>query len=274
MKMSRNTKWIFFFLGLAILPTSLSAQGNWTDRYLSNFNGIIYSFTVEQTDTSAYGLLIDQNGFTLVFAGVFQEDRSVGGLAWQKDTMDEYRFSAQLTGQDSLVLDLTHNASNQRYLIPFIRERALTQVGSSSDESITHVDHDERLNQKNQTMTSEIAENLDMRLIGVWRHTESYSSSSGSGPGFSMVTEWIMVLSSDGSFEYGKSGQAGGVGGVTFDAGPNSPVERGHWMTKENVLYAKSPGGQWQPVAPYLVDTRQLMYKYPDGTNKLWEKLR
>lgn len=273
MKISRNMNWILFFLGLVILPTSLSAQENWTDRYLSNFNGITYSFTVEQSDTSAYGLLIDQNGFTLVFAGVFQENLSVGGLAWQKDTMDEYRFSAQLAGQDSLFLDLIHNASSQRFLIPFIRERALTQVGSSSAESITHANHD-RLNQKNQTMASEIAENLDTRLIGVWRYTESYSSSSGSGPGFSMVTEWIMVLGSDGSFEYGKSGQAGGVGGVTFDAGPNSSVERGHWMTKENILYARSPGGQWQPVAPYLVDARQLMYKYPDGTNKLWEKLR
>jgi len=272
--MIRKIRGILFFLGLAILPDTISAQENWTDRYRSNYNGVTYSFSVEQTDTSAYGLLIDQNGFTLVFAGVFQEDRSVVGLAWQKDTMDEYRFSAQLTGQDSLVLDLTHNASNQRFLIPFIRESAFTQVGFLSDESITEADRYERLDPKNQNRPSEIAENLDTRLIGIWRHTESYSSSSGSGPGFSMVTEWIMVLSSDGSFEYGKSGQAGGVGGVTFDAGQNSSVERGQWMTKENVLYAKSPGGQWQPVAPYLVDTRQLMYKYPDGTNKLWEKLR
>lgn len=274
MKMNRNTNWTLFILGLVILPASLSAQENWSDHYLSNFNGITYSFTVEQTDTSAYGLLIDQNGFTLVFAGVFQEDLSVGGLAWQKDTMDEYRFSAQLAGQDSLLLDLTHSASNQRFLIPFIRERAVTQVTFSTDKTISNADRYESLNQKNQSTTSEIAENLDTRLIGVWRHTESYSSSSGSGPGFSMVTEWIMVLGSDGSFEYGKSGQAGGVGGVTFDAGPNSLVERGHWMTRENILYARSPGGQWQSVAPYLVDARQLMYKYPDGTNKLWEKLR
>lgn len=270
----RNTKGLFFSFYLALTPVSLTAQEYWTDRYLSNFNGIVYSFTVEQTDTSTYGLLIDQNGFTLVFAGILQEDRSLEGLAWQKDTMDEYRFSAQLAGQDSLFLDLTHNGSNQRFLMPFIRESALTQPDYSLDSGYSDADRPQQMNPHSEKASTQVNQSLDSRLIGLWRYTESYSSSGGGGPGFSMVTEWLMVLNSDGTFKYGKSGQAGGVGGVTFDSGSNSTIERGEWMTRENILYGRVPGGEWQPIAPYLVDERQLMYKYPDGTNKLWEKLR
>jgi len=107
------------------------------------------------------------------------------------------------------------------------------------------------------------AENLDQRLVGRWRHTDTYVSGD-----FSAAMDLWFTLQSDGTYEYFKGAAAAANAETSLVNSAQGNVERGKWRAESKILYTSADGsGQWQPVGRYLVDDGRFM------VNKVvWER--
>ena len=102
--------------------------------------------------------------------------------------------------------------------------------------------------------------NLDQRLAGLWRYTESYVSGSFSG-----AAQWKMQINADGTYLYGDGQFSGGgaqVSPVRVEAMAMLVV--GKWKTEGKVIYVDEGYG-WQPYARYYVEGYDLMFTFENG---------
>jgi hypothetical protein len=105
---------------------------------------------------------------------------------------------------------------------------------------------------------------VDQRLVGKWRHTDTYVSGD-----FSAAIDLWFVLNSDRTYEYFKGSVAAGNSDSFVANGGHGDVTRGKWRTESKVLYTCPEGSeQWREAGKYFVDEGRFM------VNKVvWERI-
>lgn len=235
---------VLFFLG-----QGLFGQG-FTDKvFKGNINGIAATLKIEpgslhndDTENRYYGMLLGDDGSTYILMGDLNEVNQIKGSAWDKFTAQEFQFLIKIydTGLDfNFGLDDSYG----------------TTV---------------RFNQEGMEVPKESVsqDNIDPRMIGVWRRTESYSDPM---TGFSYVIEEKLALHGDGTLQF-SSKSAGGNSGVTGST-PSQEL-KGYWKTENKILFTGDyPTGPWMNNGSYLVDASTMMLKQSGG-NKLWNRIQ
>jgi hypothetical protein len=107
------------------------------------------------------------------------------------------------------------------------------------------------------------AASIDSRLIGRWRHTDTYVSGQ-----FTAATDRWFVLNADGTYEYFKGKSAAGNAATTMVNSAAGDVAKGKWRAESKILYTCADGSdQWQAAGRYLIDEGRFM------VNKVvWER--
>lgn len=227
----------------------LFGQG-FTDKvFTGNINGIPATLKIEpgslhndETENRYYGTLLGNDGSTYILIGDWNEVNQIKGSAWDKFTAQEFKFLIEFNNTG-----LSFNFG--------LDDRYGTTVS---------------FYQKGIKLTEETTsqKNIDSRMIGVWRRTESYSDPSS---GFSYVIEETLSLYGNGTLEF-SSKSAGGNG--SFSGGTPGQKLKGYWKTENKILFTKDvPSGPWINNGNYLVDASKMMLKQSGG-NKLWNRIQ
>jgi hypothetical protein len=96
---------------------------------------------------------------------------------------------------------------------------------------------------------------IDSRLIGRWRHTDTYVSGE-----FTAVVDRWFVLNADGTYEYFKGKAAAGNADTSMINGGGGDIAKGKWRAESKILYTSAEGSnEWQPAGRYLVDDGRFM---------------
>ena len=235
---------VLFFLG-----HGLFGQG-FTDKVFSgNINGIAATLKIEpgslhndDTKNRYYGMLLGDDGSTYILMGDFDEINQIKGSAWDKFTAQEFQFLIKI---DDTGLDFNFGLDdNYGTTARFYQEGMEVPKESASQD------------------------NIDPRMIGVWRRTDSYSDPIS---GFSYVIEETLALHGDGTLQF-SSKSAGGNSGVTGST-PGQQL-KGYWKTENKILFTGDyPTGPWMNNGTYLVDASTMMLKQSGG-NKLWNRIQ
>lgn len=196
----------------------------------------------DQTANRYYGQLAGDDGSSYILMGNLITYNMISGSIWDQFTTQEFKFS--ITFNDSGLMFSFGIEENSGTTIAFSRElNAAGIIDTARGE-------------------------IDPRLVGGWRRTESHSDPVSS---FSFVIEQTLVLNRDGSCVfYSKS--AGGTSSVT--GGTNDQELRGYWKTEGQQLFTRDHANdQWMNNGAYIVDQKNLMLKQSEG-NKLWSRIQ
>ncbi|MFM1877384.1 MAG: hypothetical protein RLZZ241_250 [Bacteroidota bacterium] len=256
---------IFFILGIIGINHAQENSIFTSELYYGQINGIYSSLKMEPgymhndaTEGRYYGLIQGNDGSTYILMADKTGAKELKGTAWDKFTAEEYAFIITLNTQ-GLDFSFSGPQSAERVTIKYYSDANKLVASSGPAQTLSN------------SAPAASGGNRDNRLVGVWRRTESYSSSSFGGDGFSMVNEWIMVLNADGSVEL-SSKNAGGTGSVSGSS--QGQVQRGYWKTENKLFYTSDTGNApWMNIGEYLIDSQRMMIKQPSG-NQLWERIR
>lgn len=208
-------------------------------------SGYVYRVVASQSGDNAHGLLIDQagamtplaleiNGSQLGFR-VFADDRQTVLL--------EFVLTRHERG-DAAGADVAAGAG----------ETSPGEAGSAAQPAL-------------QAPTM----GIDPVLVGRWANSESYSDFSTIGGNFSAVTETVVTLYGDGTYQYGPSRVIGGGDAGSFDSGVGVGGPGGRWGAAGRILYTLEEGG-WAPYARYYVEGNTLMLTFGNGSRVLWHR--
>jgi hypothetical protein len=107
----------------------------------------------------------------------------------------------------------------------------------------------------------------DPALIGSWVYSDTYSSGD-----FSATTTLQLLVSPDGSYQYG-SGNVSLGGDYMGNSGGGGNVTTGQWRTEGGVVYVMEQGSpQWVPHARYYLEGGCMMFTFGDGSRQLWNR--
>lgn len=112
---------------------------------------------------------------------------------------------------------------------------------------------------------SEASISRDVRLVGTWLYTDSYTSGD-----FSMATQYRLIVNEDGTYLYGDGKVAGGgdAGSFSSDGGGYT---QGQWKTENNMIYINEGAG-WHPYCQYYVEGNSMMMTFNNGKRQLWKR--
>lgn len=234
---------VLFFTGQLMF-----GQGFTEEVFTASINGLPVTLKIEpgslhndETENRYYGTILGIDGSTYVLRGDRNEINHIKGSAWDKFTAQEFKF-----------------------LIEFDDKGLIFNFGLDDSYGTTV-----RFYQDGTNVPSESAnqDNIDPRMIGIWRRTESYSDPISS---FSYVIEETLALYGDGTVQF-SSKSAGGNSGVTGST-PGQEL-KGYWKTENQILFTSDfPTGPWMNNGSYLVDASTMMLKQSGG-NKLWNRI-
>ena len=224
-------------------------QGFTEEVFAGNINGVHATLKIEpgslhndETENRYYGMILGNDGSTYILMGDLNEVNQIKGSAWDKFTAQVFQFLIEIddTGLNfNFGLDDNYGTSVRFY-----------QEGMEVPKESARQD------------------NIDPRMIGIWRRTDSYSDPISS---FSYVIEETLALYGDGTVHF-SSKSAGGNGGVTGSA-PGQEL-KGYWKTENKILFTSDfPTGPWMNNGNYMVDTSTMMLKQSGG-NKLWNRIQ
>jgi hypothetical protein len=113
---------------------------------------------------------------------------------------------------------------------------------------------------KRAGVRTEIAPQLDTRLVGHWRHTESLG-----GGGISMTTDTHLQLDASGDFQRWTHS-------VSSMGERRGPRDAGRWTTENTSLTLRyDDGNQW--LRSYQVESGSLLFPH-EGVLRFWERVR
>jgi hypothetical protein len=106
---------------------------------------------------------------------------------------------------------------------------------------------------------------IDPRLVGRWRRTESM----GSG-GASFVSDKHLVVRPNGTYTLSSGGYAGGDANVSV-AGGGGGGASGRWRVRGKIVEI-SEGGTFQPYARYHIEGNDMLFTFGDGSTQFWQR--
>jgi hypothetical protein len=113
---------------------------------------------------------------------------------------------------------------------------------------------------KRAGVRTEIAPQLDSRLVGHWRHTESRG-----GSGFSMTTDTHLQLAANGEFERWTHS-------VSSMGERHGPRDAGRWTSESDTLTLRyHDGSQW--MRSYAAAAGNLLFPH-ESVLRFWERVR
>ena len=233
-------------------PLGMAAgKDTWAGSYSGNIYGTPSVLTLE-TENSILSGKIDAGGYLYNLAGKLAGQGADGKIS-DPNTGGEMQFSAKLEGQRINLELVATDQFGQETRVGLIFNRNGSGTPGSSPQAAA------------DKSTADVQ--LDPRLIGGWRHTDTYVSGD-----FGAVSEWYMQLHADGTYRYGDGQMMGGDSNTSFDSGQGS-ASTGRWKTEKDVVYINEGHG-WQPYATFIVDSESMLFKFSDGSKQLWEKYR
>ena len=122
-------------------------------------------------------------------------------------------------------------------------------------------------NQKPVTASSKpSAANIDQRLVGNWRYTDSYVSGQ-----FSFATDYFMRFNQDGTMLWTDGRTAGGGPDISMDSG-SGDVHKADWKIDNKVIWLNGGNG-WEYYATYYAENERMMLTFKNGNKQVWERL-
>lgn len=248
------------------LGSRSGTAAGWNGQFNGSINGTPSVLTLQQNGTTVEGH-INAAGYIYNLNGSSNGANATGRLM-DPQTQGAMDFSATLQGdQVTIFLEVPGQAGqNGQLQLSFTRGQGGGSPGTMNQNGQNQNSQNQySQNQNGKGQMGQGNVERDQRLIGSWRHTESYTSGE-----FSMVSEWYMQINPDGTYRYGDSKTMGGDAGSSFDSGQGG-ASTGQWKTSNKIVYINEGYG-WQPYANYIIDGYSMMFKFNDGSKQLWER--
>lgn len=203
--------------------------------------GVNCALKGEQQDNK-WSAVIDAQGYIYNISGTIQNNSSTGTLS-DPQTLGSIPYKANLS-VDQLTI-------------------TITDMGQTADLNFTRSGTSSTF-QKEEIFVD--SKNIDQRLVGNWRHTETYVSGQ-----FSFATDYHMQLLADGTMYYSEGRTAGGGPDISADTGAGD-VTRVSWKSENDMIYVNGGSG-WEYLARYYKENGSLLLTYGNGNKWIWEKI-
>ena len=213
----------------------------WTGTFNGNINGTASTLSIQQNQTQLKGK-IDAGGYIYHLEGKINGTVSQGNVV-DSQTQGRMNYQANLNGQTISITFSTDQG--QTFQIQFSKGG---------------------LQGSNQNTTNSSAGSLDMRLVGMWSYSSSYTSGE-----YSFASQYRMQINADGTFLYGDGRVIGGGPGISADSGGGGDVSRGQWRIRNKTIEINEGAG-WQAYAGYYIEGQSLLLKFADGSKQVWNK--
>lgn len=270
-----NVGLVITFLFMAVLPLrgqSTQAGQGLAGTFAMTQDGNHMMLVSQVVGTLMQGALTDSSGYSYLLEATLLGEGAEGMLTDPR-TGNRLPITARLIdgGMQMIVYSAQADGSYQPAMqMEFVRESA---AGNGVDRSPGNVGitgpSDGRVPPTQPYAAGPEGGNLDSNLVGTWRHTRSSSDPLTS---FSMVVEYTLWLSADGTYVQ-RTVSAGGGSGVTVGGGGGQVSGQGKWQTRDKILWLEEGTG-WRPFARYTVDSSRMMFIFGDDTRQLWDRLR
>ena len=238
---------LFSFIPILFLAQSI----DWNGKYSGSIDGTPTTLSLQHELAQISGVM-DASGYKYNLSGRVKSNNSTGTLS-DSQTGGQLSYSAVLQGS-SLTLTLStydaYTGQNNSFDLYFTRsgaERSTDQIAGNTDNST------------NEKVGG------DMRLVGYWTYTDSYTSGE-----YSFATQYKLQVNSDGTYLFGDGKVAGGGPGISGSSG-GGDVTRGKWRAENGIIYINEGSG-WQAYAGYYVEGTRMMMKFNDGSKQIWYK--
>ena len=227
-----------------------------TAQESSSWNGM-FTGTLVGVESTLQGQCTGANWNGVVDAGgyLFNLKGAIEGMN-VKGTMSDPQAGAELPFRASL-------SGNQ--LSIFIRDvNPLSGVEEDMELVFTR-----SANQKPNVSSSKPVSgntNIDPKLVGNWRYTDSYVSGQ-----FSFATDYFMRFNQDGTMLWTDGRTAGGGPDISMDSGTGD-VHEAHWKIDSKVIWLNGGNG-WEYYATYYAEDQRMMLTFKNGNKQVWERL-
>jgi len=108
--------------------------------------------------------------------------------------------------------------------------------------------------------------NIDPKLVGNWRYTDSYVSGQ-----FSFATDYFMRFNPDGTMLWTDGRTAGGGPDISMDSGTGD-VHQAQWKIDNKTIWLNGGNG-WEYYAAYYAESERMMLTFKNGNKQVWERL-
>lgn len=214
--------------------------------YYGNMNSTEAVMTLNKGEDGVQGK-IDAGGYLYHINGKIIEGRLEGELI---DPHTQARMVCNGKIADGEVrLNLSYPNSSQSADLVFYREREKVQVDASAGGNSGAAGDGER----------------DPALIGNWLYSDSYTSGD-----YGFVSQWRLIVNSDGTYLYGDAKLAGGGPGTSASS-EGGGYTRGQWKTQNKTIFINEGNG-WQPYAGYYIEGNSMLMKFSDGSKQVWKR--
>lgn len=112
------------------------------------------------------------------------------------------------------------------------------------------------------------AEGIDPQLVGTWATQVMMST-----PGGTVATRISMRFDPDGTMLDLGSRSMGSFPDIGLDTQAGGG-DQARWRVQDGLLLVGYGGGEWLPMARYLVQGSSLLLTFGDGSTQLWERAR
>lgn len=135
-----------------------------------------------------------------------------------------------------------------------------------------------RISNTNTTMPPAIASKKnngkkDVRLVGIWRHTEVLSSGSGNNYS-SFATDYFMEFKADGTVLSWTGKSAGGSGNTSVEGGGLVKTESGEWYTEGKTLFLIDPITKQKVSTLFYAEQNRMMLHNGGSEKKIFERIK
>ncbi len=234
---------ISVFTCLSLIVTS-QESASWDGNFKAEILGVPTAMTA-QREGSLWTATIDAEGYIYNLEGHIEGLKCKGTLT-DPQVHASIPFSADLSGNQIIININPDSDPRDKMEIVF----------TNSDQSLPSP----------STKPSGVKGNLDQRLVGNWRYTDTYVSGT-----FSFATDYFMQFNPDGTMLWTDGRTAGGGPDISMDSGTGD-VHSATWKIENKIIWLDGGNG-WEHYAKYYEEKGSLLLTFQNGNKQVWEKL-
>ena len=240
-------KTLLSFLFTFVMTTLFAQEyATWDGLFSGKLVGIESTLNGQITDAKWNGI-IDAGGYLFNLEGSI-DDKNVNGTMSDPQTGTSIPFRASISGnQLTIYIHDINPLSGLAEDMELVFIKTNQNVISSAPKPVGNA-------------------NLDQRLVGSWRYTNSYVSGQ-----FSFATDYFMQFNHDGTMLWTDGRTAGGGPDISMDSGTGD-VHSASWKIENKVIWLDGGNG-WEYYAKYYEENGSMLLTYQNGNKQVWEKL-